>query len=205
MGVIGKFTKEKLIVGVLISKELLSPVGALKNNKNGPRRRADNFSKESLLLKVLEILERHFGPIDYQSRTIEFNFTDYYTEEMGSDIKRMFLSFGKLVTPESLADIKIKTNDIEGLFAERGKRRVNLDPGLLNTVRLILASTKNAPHRIPLRGGIYAEITLLYQNGEFIPLKWTYPDYRSESYREILEEVREIYKGQLKQEREKAR
>ena len=43
------------------------------------------------------------------------------------------------------------------------KRPVNIDPGYINESRLILASTKDFSHRIYLRDGIYAEVTLNYR------------------------------------------
>jgi hypothetical protein len=66
------------------------------------------------------------------------------------------------------------------------KRRVNLDPGLLSLYNLVLASTKSFAHRIYLRDGIYAEVTLLYQAGKFSPLAWTYPDYQTDVCQEFL-------------------
>ena len=87
---------------------------------------------------------------------------------------------------------------MEALFSENQDRKINLDPGLLDLNRLVLATTKHAGHRIPLAEGIYAEITLHYRRGRFEPLPWTYPDYRSEEYQRILLELREIFHGQLK-------
>ena len=75
---------------------------------------------------------------------------------------------------------------------------MNLDPGLLSLPRFVLATTKESAHRIPLEEGIYAEITLLYEKGSFRPLAWTYPDFRSEGYIVLLNEIRLRYKSQLK-------
>lgn len=146
-------------------------------------------------------LRERFGPIDYLSDSIPFNFTDYYEPEMGADLVRRFASFEALVDPSTLADIKLETDALERRFASSGlaaPRRVNLDPGILSLSRLILASTKDHSHRIPIRSGIYAEVTLIYTGGDFQPLPWTFPDYRTEGYRAILRDIRSILHDQLR-------
>ncbi len=153
--------------------------------------------------EILEILSKEIGEIDYISPTVDFNYTDYYSSEMGDDIKRFFVSFKNLVDPSSLADIKIITNKLEKQFIESNhegfeSRKVNFDPGIMNLSRLILASTKDNAHRIPLDKGIYGEITLLFRQGAFQPLSWSYIDYQSREYTEILLEIRNIYKSDLK-------
>ncbi|MFP4563266.1 MAG: DUF4416 family protein [Spirochaetia bacterium] len=149
---------------------------------------------------IVKVLVDRFGRVDYRSRTIPFDFTDYYRGEMGGDLLRYFLSFAEHVDPAELPEIKLATNEIEEHLSVSGNRRVNLDPGLLDLSRLILATTKDNAHRIPLRDGIYGEITLMYRKKDFMSLDWTYPDYRSEEYREILREIREIYREDLKRE-----
>ena len=117
---------------------------------------------------------------------------------MGVPISRYFVAFKELVIPDTLADIKVFTNEIENRYADGGKRRINLDPGLISLKRLILASTKDNGRRVPLSKGIYAEITLVFIDGAFQPVPWTYPDYRSDAYIEMMGEIREMYKSQLK-------
>ena len=173
MGQIKTFYPEKLVLAILIS---------------GPK----------LKTRLLDILKEHFGELDYLSRELDFTFTRYYDREMGRTIKRLFVSFQPLVSPETFWEIKIKTNRLENNFREEGKRKVNLDPGLLSLSRFILATTKDSSHRIPLNSGIYGEITLLYKRKSFRPLEWTYPDYRDPEYLEILKNIREIYESQLK-------
>ena len=48
--------------------------------------------------------------------------------------------------------------------------------------------------RVPLRDGIYAEVTLVYERGEFRPLPWTYPDYRDPAQLAVLKALRERYR-----------
>ena len=142
-------------------------------------------------------LAERFGPIDLASDLVAFDFTDYYTPEMGPDLLRKFVTHERLVSPGELAAIKVATNDMEArLAAELGAdvpRPVNLDPGILDGSKLILATTKDHAHRIYLAQGIYAEITLTYHKGGFHPMPWTYRDYRSAPYLAFLATARARY------------
>ncbi|MCK5156994.1 MAG: DUF4416 family protein, partial [Spirochaetales bacterium] len=109
-----------------------------------------------------------------------------------------FLTFNQLVEPDRLAEIKELTNLIEEEFRSGNKRRVNLDPGILSETRFILATTKDRGHRVPLKNGIYGEVTLIYMNKEFKPLPWTYADFCDPVYRNLLKEIRKLYLKQLK-------
>ena len=176
MGAIEPFAKSKLIMGVL---------STLPEEKEALRR----------------ILVKEFGPIDYESQEFDFTFTDYYVPEMGSGIKRFFYSFVNLVNPDQLPDIKIRTNELEEKFATPdGNRKINLDPGLLSLSSLILATTKNNVHRIPLQKGIYGEVTLMYVNKEYHTLPWTYADYRTPAFHDIFKEMRTLLKKRLRSE-----
>jgi len=155
-------------------------------------------SRAEHLVSLLDELSSRFGAIDYQGGPLPFDFTGYYNDEMGVPISRYFVAFKELVIPDTLADIKVLTNEIENRYADGGKRRINLDPGLISLKRLILASTKDNGRRVPLSKGIYAEITLVFIDGAFQPVPWTYPDYRSDAYIEMMGEIREMYKSQLK-------
>lgn len=143
------------------------------------------------------MLQIKFGRIDFYSSILNFNYTDYYYPEMGKPLKRIFISFQKLLQEEKLADIKLYTNRLETKFCIRGRRRINIDPGMLNLAKLILATTKDYSHRIYLNKGIFAEVTLFYRNG-FRPWQWTYPDYRLEEYLKIFNSIRDIYISQIK-------
>ncbi len=173
MGAIEPFAKTKLIMGVL---------STLPEKKE----------------ELRHLLVDEFGPIDYESQEFDFTFTDYYVPEMGSGIKRFFYSFVNLVSPDQLPDIKIRTNELEEKFAAGGNRKINLDPGLLSLSSLILATTKNNVHRIPLQKGIYGEVTLMYVNREYQTLPWTYADYRTLAFHEIFKEMRTLLKKKFK-------
>ncbi len=143
-------------------------------------------------------LEAVFGAIDFESPQLEFAFTDYYDREMGRPLARWFLTFERLVSPETLAAAKLSCNLLEAELAEAGARTFNLDPGLLTLARFVLATTKESAHRIPLADGIYADLTLKYEKGAFRPLPWTYPDYRSEAYLGLFADMRRRLREQLR-------
>jgi len=157
------------------------------------------YSSETLVKEVESILIKKLGPIDLQSEAFPFNLTDYYVDELGEGILRKYVSFEKLIDIVRLPDIKIWTNEIEKNFSDKdsGKRKINIDPGYLTLSKMVLATTKNYSHRIYLRDGIYAEVTLHYHKKSFIPWDWTYPDYKLEKSINFFNKVRLIYKKQL--------
>ncbi|MFH0731882.1 MAG: DUF4416 family protein [Candidatus Omnitrophota bacterium] len=152
----------------------------------------------ALFQRSAKLLSGKFGAIDYKSPIFDFDFTDYYKEEMGTNLKRQFLSFSRLINPELLPKIKLYTNKIEAKFARNNKRTVNIDPGYITAAKLILATTKDYSHRIYLNRGIYAEITLTYRGDSFTQGELTFPDYRTEHYIETFNKIRRIYMGQIK-------
>jgi len=166
------------------------------------------FASEGVLIKARKNLERRFGPCDFQSSGMPFDFTDHYEQEMGSGLRRQFLSFQRLINPRRLPAIKLYTNRLEKRFARAGKRTIygersrtiNLDPGYLCASRLVLASCKDYAHRIYLDKGVYAEITLHFEDGAFRPHPWTYPDYKSKGYLESFHAIRQVYMKQLSQQ-----
>ncbi|TLD41811.1 MAG: hypothetical protein JETT_1901 [Candidatus Jettenia ecosi] len=155
-----------------------------------------------LLFQIDKTLEEYFGPIDLRSDILPFTFTEYYNEEMGKGIQRQFYSFEKLIMPDEIAPIKVRTNTLEEVIASSKKypvkRPINIDPGYMNESRLILASTKDFSHRIYLREGIYAEVTLNYRHGRYETFPWTFPDYKSADYQNFFLKAREAYVRKLK-------
>jgi hypothetical protein len=150
---------------------------------------------ESLFDKIGAGLEKSFkNKIDFKSDVMDFNYTDYYEKEMGSSLKRRFFSFKKLVRLETIAKIKLLTNDIEKRFCVGGKRTVNIDPGYVDMAKLVLLSTKDYSHRVHVGSGIFAEVTLHYKDKRFDFWPWTYPDYRSEEYTAIFGIIRDMYR-----------
>lgn len=140
-----------------------------------------------LLAGCEPVLEQEFGPIAARSEALGFDFTDYYEREMGKALVRGWVAFHNLVGQDELPDFKLATIELENRFRDENRnRRLNLDPGLLTLHNLVLATTKTHSHRIYLRDGSYAEVTLRYESGAYHPLPWTYPDYRTDRCLEFL-------------------
>jgi len=139
-----------------------------------------------------------FGEIDYASAVFPFAATAYYDAEMGTPLWRQLFAFAPLMPPENLPAIKLRTNALESEFTVAGKRRLNLDPGYLDTDKFVLASTKFHGYKIYLGQGIWADMTLHYEKGRFTALPWSFPDFRSGVYEAAFIRIREIYKRQLK-------
>lgn len=137
-----------------------------------------------------------FGPLYLKSEAFDFTETDYYLESMGSDLKKQFLTFERLIDPGELARIKCLTNNWEqeyaGLRSHSEERPLNLDPGYLTMAKLVLASTKDHAHRLYLAEGIYAEFTLQFRAGAWQSCEWTYPDYQRNDYQQFFTRCREI-------------
>jgi hypothetical protein len=143
-----------------------------------------------------------FGTLQLSSRRFTFDQTDYYALTMGSGLMKQFFAAGQLRDPSQLSDWKVATNAWELEYAAihptDEPRPLNLDPGYVTQDKLVLASTKNHAHRIYLRAGIYAEITLQYRGRHWEPCPWTYPDYRQSEYHDFLVECREYLREQLR-------
>lgn len=153
-------------------------------------------NQTELFDSVKKILEKEFGRIDMESEIFPFENTDYYEEEMGKNLKKKFFFFEKLIMPENIVDIKLKTIEIEENFKVEGKRKINIDPGYIDLSKIVLSSTKDFSHRIYLGKGIYAEVTLFFKKGIFHPFPYTYPDYRTEGYIKVFTMARETLKKQ---------
>ncbi len=146
--------------------------------------------REELALAVGDRLEAEFGPVDLTSFWISFAHSRYYEAEMGEGLGRYLFFFAEPLPRQLLVEAKLFCDGLESEYVLAGGRRVNLDPGYLGLEHLILASTKAVPHRPYLGQGIYADLTLVYECGQYIPLRWSYPDYSSDYVRALCGDVR---------------
>jgi len=156
------------------------------------------YTDAEVLDHCLERLCKRLGPIDTGTRETPFESTGYYNEEMGDDLCRRFFTFRRLADPGELAEIKLATNALEEETAIDGRRRVNLDPGLISYYNLILASGKPGGQRPYLGKGIYADPTLSYDHGTFKAMPWTYPEYARPRMISFLNRLRQAYRRELK-------
>lgn len=135
-----------------------------------------------------------YGALRLKSEAFDFTETDYYQSTMGTELKKQFLTFDRLIDPGELPAIKRATNALEAEYAARQEhpetRPLNLDPGYLTLAKLVLASTKDHAHRIYLADGIYAEITLNFRKRGWQSCDWTYPDYQRTDYQQFFTQCR---------------
>ncbi len=150
---------------------------------------------EEIWPELEAMLRQQFGQIRYLTEPFPFDRTAYYDAELGTPIMRRVMGFERLLPQDELAAVKLLTNTWESqLSRPDGTRRCNLDPGLLTLERLVLATGKNFSHRIYLGQGIWADLTLTFQAGDWQVHPWTFPDYAGSPLREHLHELRKIYK-----------
>jgi len=151
------------------------------------------FSKGVDISKVLEELKVKLGTVLVQSREVGFVWSDYYEKEMGKDLKRVFVIYKDVVQRDEIVKVKRFTDSIEQEYAVNGKRRINIDPGLLCPENIILATNKPFFHRVYLSDGVYAEVTLFFKHDTYNPIEyWTYPEYRSTPVLEFFNSAREL-------------
>ncbi len=155
------------------------------------------FSRHSDALNwATNQLTPKYGKIALQSPDFPFHHTKYYNSTMGTDLIKRFLVFEPIVSADCLPNVKHFTINLEHDLAATSRfpevRPLNLDPGLIQLGKFLLASTKDQVHRVHLQNDIFAEVTLRFQDGAFEIWPWTYADYREESVRDFLGEARQL-------------
>lgn len=141
-----------------------------------------------------------WGPIGFTGPDRPFDLTSYYVGEMGESLCRRLIGFDRLVSPEILASAKVACNDIEDRHAREGKRTVNLDVGVLDHNKIVLASLKSAGQKIYLAQGVYADLVARYKGGRYQPFEWTFPDFKDGRYDADLAELRRMYLTKKKEQ-----
>ena len=157
------------------------------------------YADKGMAQACWEELEAGYGTLDFLSAVVPFDYTGYYEQEMGIPLFRRWGTLARLIPPDQLVAVKLNAYVLENQWAVDGKRRINLDPGLLSAERLVLATGKNYTHRLYLGRGIYGDLTLIFSRGTFQPLPWTYPDYRDPEAIDMFNRLRERYLLQLRQ------
>lgn len=149
--------------------------------------------------RALSELSRVFGAVRSRSDDFDFNerYTRYYEAEMGASVRKTFVEFEGLHERDSLVQWKQVALELEARHATAGKRTLNVDPMLLSFENLVIATTKNAAHRVCLAPDVFAELALIRKSGRYEALPWTYRDYTDfmaffeESYLALKQELRE--------------
>ncbi len=148
------------------------------------------YSDEILLTEIIKRLSKRFGTIIAKSQSYDFNFTDYYEKEFGKNLKKMFIVFKNKIDREDLPKIKIFTNKLEKKFSKYGKRKINIDPGYLTMQNIILATTKEMPHRFYLSKNIFGEVTFVFKKSSCLTYHHTYPDFKTKGVQKFFLKIR---------------
>ena len=147
-----------------------------------------------------------WGPVALTSERFRFEQTAYYEPTMGTDLRKVFFAFETLIEPSELVQRKLQANQWEELTRQQHSfpesRPLNLDPGYISEAKLVLASTKDRDHRIYLSDGIYAEGTLYFHAGRWQTRRWTYPDYRCDSYHPFFARCRTYLRKRYGEDRD---
>jgi hypothetical protein len=159
---------------------------------------AITYTPDFSLTPLVRLLEKEFSSVEKHSQNFNFSqFTDYYSSEMGTNLFKEIITFKDLKPADLLPKIKIATNEMEVHFLRELNRQVNIDPGYLCAAKVVLATTKDYDHRLYLGDGVFGDVHLRFQKGNFNTREWTYPDYRQPMILDFFKEIRELYLSQL--------
>lgn len=161
------------------------------------------YCEESVLRsELIRDFEKVAGPILVYSHSF-YPMAKYYSSEMGKEdrLKRLFFVSLRPVERDILLTAKKKALIWEEVWKDEGARQVNIDPGILTLENVVLSTAKPYSHRIYLADGIYAELCLIFKEGCFRPLPWSYPDYSHQQVVDFFHFMRSFLKGQIKNQK----
>jgi len=160
---------------------------------------------ESGLAWTVERATEAWGKLALQSPVYDFTETKFYTESMGTDLKKQFLVFDETIDPDEIAAAKVASNHWENDYANQNDhpedRPLNIDPGYISEAKLVLATTKDRDHRIYLQQGIFAEVTLYFRAKQWRSSRWTYPDYQRDDFQEFFSNCRNLLRERIRNSR----
>ena len=108
--------------------------------------------------ELLEIMMTKFGQISsVWDPTVNFEAPSSYRRETGSGLTTRIIVFEAKDTKMGLIQRKQASLVIEDLFSRFGKRRFNLNPGIINGDGMYLASHKDGPYRDLLGDNVWIE------------------------------------------------
>ncbi len=144
-----------------------------------------------------------WGKLVFSSDIFDFTETNFYTQSMGTELKKQFLAFETLIDPGEIAPTKLQSNEWEKQYAADNQhaevRPLNIDPGYISEAKLVLVTTKDRDHRIYLQQGIFAEVTLFFRSGDWNSSRWTYPDYQRKDFQSFFTKCRDYLRDQIRQ------
>jgi hypothetical protein len=71
-----------------------------------------------LFTECTRLFAQEYGPVDLMSNVLSWDHSDYYREEMGTGLLRLFIFFEYLINPAQLAAVKHHAIRIEASFSE---------------------------------------------------------------------------------------
>jgi hypothetical protein len=153
------------------------------------------FSKDEAALEWLwSRIEGQIASIALKSQLYPVEESDYYHKTMGKPLRKQFAVLEGWYDPAMLPTHKLLMRDWERACSMSHvsdvERPLNIDPGYMSMTKLVLASTKNREHRLYMRDGIYAEVTLAFRDQQWQPMPWTYPDYQRADFRLFFHDAR---------------
>jgi len=152
---------------------------------------------------AVELIAADWGKPVIVSPELDFESGGFYTETMGADLKKRLVAFEGFVDPAELAGWKCQSNGWEAKlaaeFSHQELRPLNLDPGYMSQAKLVLATIKDRDHRVYLRDGIFAEVTLTYVGKQWRHHRWSYPSYRTKPVAQFAAECRTRLRKHLKE------
>lgn len=151
-------------------------------------------------------MEDAWGPVAHRTDPLPFPAGGFYETAMGTDLAKTLIALENLCDPTGLADWKSQSNAWELEYADDADhpeaRPLNLDPGYVTQAKLVLATTKDRDHRLYLRDGMFAEVTINYVGKQWVHHRWTYPDYRGPEVAEFASKCREQVRAELRASKE---
>ena len=156
---------------------------------------------DELRAAAVDWLAEHWGRPVITSPPLDFHAGGYYQSSMGFDLRKQLVAFDGFPDPAELSRWKLAANqwesEVSADFDLPQPRPLNLDPGYTTQAKLVLATTKDRDHRIYLRDGIFAEVTLTYVGKQWTHHRWSYPTYRSAAVAEFASACRERLRQHL--------
>lgn len=155
------------------------------------------YRDEPVRSDAKELMIRRWGAIDFESDPLPYTPPDKLKEEMGLPLFRTFVSFAKLADPGEISLIKMGCIGLEERLRHQGKRRINIDPGYLDSHKVLLSTTHGGPAKIYHSTGIYLDMLLLFPKGKCQALPWSLPDFKAQTYDDTFLHLHALYKEAL--------
>lgn len=105
-----------------------------------------------------------------------------YVDESGRDLLYALLILRVNISLHEIVELKHEMIDLEDFFSRNGRRRLNLNAGIVTGQSVILASHKEGPlrHRIG-KAAVWTELQWAHANGSLSPLPNAFCEYRTPS------------------------